>query len=56
MSIIIEGKEVSIDGLTDQEVILLRSRSRSLDDHSAVCPCYDCREEMINDIMDGWED
>jgi len=51
----IEGKEVSTDGLTDQEIILLRSQSRSLDDHSAVCPCYYCHEEMINDIMDSWE-
>ena len=26
-----------------------------LSDHSAVCPCYECSEEMINEILDDWE-
>lgn len=54
-SVYIEGKKVSIEGMTEAEVIRLMSTSRFISDHSAICKCYDCHEEMINDILDSWE-
>lgn len=55
MSVMIEGKEVSVEGMTEFQVIRLKATSRFLSDHSAKCDCHDCHEEMINDITDGWE-
>lgn len=54
-SVMIEGKEVSVEGMNESEVIRIMATSRFLSEHSAKCDCHDCHEEMINDIMDGWE-
>jgi len=54
-SVMIEGREVCVDGMNESEVIRIMATSRFLGEHSAKCDCHDCHEEMIHDIMDGWE-